>query len=503
MRISTILKKIKLDKSSRDVVIGVLIAGLIGVNLLITQLPWKLDLSRGQAYTLSNSSKKILSSLKDPVEITFFANSDLPSKFLPTKTEVSDLLSEYKYSSSKVSVKTVDPKSDEASRKLAGEYNIPELQFSSVENDQFAVSSGYFGIGVKVKDKKESIPTIDTQTLEYTISSILYKATATTQKKVAISGGGPDLSMFGQPGSGESMESLRQILSSQSTVEQVDLAKLDSSYRPLVLLDGAESSVTDESLKSIKTYLDAGGAAIFMTDGVVVSNDLVGSSASARLKPLTDEYGITVNRDLVLSAQSEIVNFGANQSQQYVTQYPYWVRTNIFNPEAPYAANISSLTFPWTSSLSLTKKPNVKQVELVRSTGQSWKATDVADLKPNTIKEPTKFGPQLLISHAKNTKTKGEIIVIPSSRFVQDRYLGRSSNLDFVINLVNDFSSAGALSGIRARATQSLPIPSLVNAQKDMFKWGNILLLPMLFAGYGAYRLWTRQKVSQVGADAS
>ncbi|MEI7653167.1 MAG: GldG family protein [bacterium] len=493
MRISSILKKIKLDKSSRDVVIGVLIAGLMGINLLITQIPWKLDLSRGHAYTLSDSSKRIISTLKDPVEIMFFANSDLPSKFLPTKTEVSDLLSEYKYSSTKVSVKTVDPKSDEASRKLAAEYSIPELQFSSVENDQFAVSSGYFGIGIKVKDKKESIPTIDTQTLEYTISSILYKATSPTQKKVALVGGAPDLSMMGQPGSGESMDTLRQVLTSQSPVEQVDLTKLDSSYRPLVMLDTQDSALTEESLTAVKSYLAGGGAAIFMTDGVAVSNDLVGSSASAKLQPLLDEYGISVNRDLVLSAQSEIVNFGANQSQQYVTQYPYWVRTNMFNPEAPYAANISSLTFPWTSSLSLKKKADVRQVELVRSTVQSWKVTDVADVKPNSVKEPANPGSQLLIAHAKNTKSKGEVIVIPSSRFVQDRYLGRSSNLDFVVNLVNDFSSAGALSGIRARAMQSLPMPSLVNAQKDMFKWGNILLLPLLCVGYGFMRLRMRK----------
>lgn len=496
MRITSILKKIKLEKSSRDVVIGVLIAGLIGANLFITQIPWKLDLSRGQAYTLSAPSKKILSSIKDPAEIILFANSDLPSKFLPTKTEVSDLLSEYKNSSSKITVKTVDPKSDEASRKLAGEYGIPELQFSSVENDQFAVSSGYFGIGVKIKDQKQSIPTIDTQTLEYTISSMLYKATSTNQKKVALAGGAPDLSLLGQQGSGESMETLRQILSSQSPVEQVDLAKLDSTYRPLVLLDTQGSPISDESLAGVKSYLAGGGAAILMTDGVAVSNDLVGSSASATLKPLMDEYGIGINRDLVLSAQSEIVNFGANQSQQYVTQYPYWVRTNMFNPDAPYAANISSLTFPWTSSLSLVKKSDVRQVELVRSTAQSWKVTDVADVKPNNVKNPANPGTQLLIAHAKNTKTKGEIIVIPSSRFVQDRYLGRSSNLDFVINLVNDFSSDGALSGIRARATQSLPMPALVNAQKDMFKWGNILLLPLLCVGYGFMRLRMR-KISE------
>jgi ABC-type uncharacterized transport system involved in gliding motility auxiliary subunit len=113
-------------------------------------------------------------------------------------------------------------------------------------------------------------------------------------------------------------------------------------------------------------------------------------------------------------------------------------------------------------------------------------------LKPTTEKKPTDVGIKQLIAYAKNQKNKGEIVVIPSTRFVQDGYLGRSGNLDFMINLVNEFSSGGALSGIRARAIQAYPLPNIAPGQKDLYKWSNILLLPLIFAAYGVLRLRKR-----------
>ncbi|MEI6327100.1 MAG: GldG family protein [Candidatus Roizmanbacteria bacterium] len=492
MKIQSILSKLHLGKSSRDVVVGVIIAVLVGVNVLIAQVPFKVDLSRGRAYTLSAASQKIVSGIKDPIEITFFANGDLPTKFQSTRTEVSDLLSEYKRASSKLTIKTVDPKTDDSAKKLVTEFQIPQLEFSSVENDQFAVSNGYFGIGIKSKDKTESIPAIDTQTLEYNISSALYKLSTTNQKKIGMFGGGPDLSQYGQPGSGETIETLRQILSQQSVVEQIDLKMLDQSVRPVIVLDGAKSPITEESIAGLKAYLNKGGAAIFMTEGVSVSNDLVGTTAPMKLKSLLDEYGIAIQPNLVLSNQSEIVNFGTDPSRQYISNYRYWIRTNIFNPAASYMSNVGSLTFPWTSSVSVQKKSNVTQTDVVRSTAQSWTTTDISDLKPTTEKKPTDTGMKKLIAYAKNQNTKGEIVVIPSTRFVQDAYLGRSGNLDFMINLVNEFSSGGALSGIRARAIQTYPLPSIAPAQKDLFKWGNVFLLPVVFVLYGILRLRKR-----------
>ncbi len=83
-------------------------------------------------------------------------------------------------------------------------------------------------------------------------------------------------------------------------------------------------------------------------------------------------------------------------------------------------------------------------------------------------------------------------MVIPSARFVQDNFLGRSGNLEFIVNLVNEFASDGALSGIRSRAIAALPIPALDPNTKDIYKWANVLVLPALLGAWGVLRLKKR-----------
>ena len=87
MKASHLLKKFKLDSLSRDVIIGVLLTALLGINLLISGISLRLDLSRGKAYSLSESSAKILRDLKDPVELVFFVSEDLPTSFITTKNQ--------------------------------------------------------------------------------------------------------------------------------------------------------------------------------------------------------------------------------------------------------------------------------------------------------------------------------------------------------------------------------------------------------------------------------
>lgn len=498
MKIKQILKRFKLDGTSRDILIGIAIVILIGSNILISGIPFILDLSRGKAYSLSPSTISILRKVKEPVEISFFVSDNIPSSFLTTKNQVSDLLTEYRKGSSNVSVKIIDPKKDKNEEKIVSqEFGIQETQFSQMENDQFAVSTGYFSLGVKVKDNKSSIQRIDPLNLEYNISSIIYKMTQGQDASVGVYGGEQDVRLMGQGQGGESINILKQILSQQMDVKAVDLTTLSSPPKTLVILDSQTTPLDDKATKGLEVYLASGGKVILFTSGMQVSDSLTATKGSSNLKNILDSYGIQIQDDLVLSGQSEIVNFGSDATSRMVAKYPYWLNTNVFNSEASYTSNVNYLTFPWVSSIILTKRSGVVQKEIVRSTPQSWILSGTSlDLKPQSIVPPNKsqLKQYILIAYAKDQKTKGEMMVIPSTRFVQDAYLGRSGNLEFIVNLVNEFASDGALSGIRARAITTYPLPSLDANAKDVFKWANVLVLPMLFGLFGLLRLRSRGK---------
>lgn len=493
MKLSKLLHKIKLGQTSRDVVVGIAIALLIGANLLITSVPLRLDLSRGKAYSLSPSTQKIVRELKDSIEITFFLSDNIPSSFLTTKNQVNDLLTEYKRSSSKILLKYVDPrKASKDTQSVAQEYGVQETQFSQLESDQYAVSAGFFSIGIKSGEQKVAIQRIDPANLEYNISSIIYKLSQTGDVKVGVVGAAPALgAMYGQAPS-ESMGALEQILGQQFTLENTDLTKIDESVKTIVLLDGQSSPATEEGATGLKKYLDKGGKVILFTSSMDLSETMVTASRESKLRPLLNSYGIKINEDLVLSNQAEIVNFSNDVFNR--GKYPFWLMTNVFNPDASYTANVNYLMFPWTSSISLTKKDNIVQKEIVRATQQSWVRSGEVDVKPESISNPStsELKQPILIAYAKDSKTKGEIMVIPSTRFVQDNFLGRSGNLEFIINLVNEFASDGALSGIRSRAIAAVPLPALDPNTKDIYKWANVLVLPALLGAWGALRLKKR-----------
>lgn len=492
MNAQNILKKIRLDSTSRDALIGIFIAGLVGANLLLTTTSLRIDLSKGQAYSLSPSTAKVVNKLKDPVEITFFVSDNVPTSFITSKNTVADLLREYRNLGSKVNVKTVDPKRDEAMAKEASEYGIAPVEFSQIENDQFAVSNGYFGLGIKMKDKKASIPQIDISNLEYNITSSIFKLSQVEDQKVVVVGGGS--TQMSEPSRGDTLMNLQQILDQQFTVINSPLDTLGSDTKALVLVDNIAQGLESQDVEGVRSYLRSGGKAIIMTYGVDVTNNLTVATAESKLAPLLADYGVKVNPDLVLSNQAEIVNFGNSQNSRLLTRYPYWLSTNVFNPQASYTSNVSHLTFPWTSSIKMTKKEGISQKEIVKSTPDSWKKSGMSDALPQGIAKPANsdLGEQLLIGYATSQKYGSEIVVIPSVRFVQDGFLGRSGNLEFVLNLVNEFASEGLLSGIRSRASTAVQISPMAISQKDFFKWGNVLFLPGLFAIYGAYRLSKR-----------
>lgn len=458
------------------------------VNYLMSQFSLKLDFSKNRAHTLSNSTKQVLRNLKDPVSITFYSSSALPSRLQPAKREVTDLLNDYKSEGkNKITILVKDPKKDQKAKQEATNFGIPELNFSQQEQDRFAVTTGYFGIGLTEKDKKASIPQVaNIGDLEYNLTAAIYKISITSL---------PEVGVMGNDSPEQQFITLRQAGASQFAIK--DVATPSASLKTLIVIDDHEKQYTEEETTNIEKYIRGGGKAIFMTDGVWVSGDLQSSEATHGLFALLRTFGITLNKNLVLSTAAEVVNFGVGgDGSQVLTAYPYWVRTQTFDRSNTYFSNVRQLTFPWTSSLSLASPTGVQLNTLVRTVPTSWEQTSDFTLNPSEIKQPNqKSLKQVTLIASAKLANGGQLMVIPSSRFVEDQFLSQSSsNLDFMLNVMSDYAAGGALSGIRQRSVDLYPIPpDLSNQQKDVFKYLTILLLPLAFAAYGVFHLVKRK----------
>jgi len=484
-----LINLLKLDIFKKQFIIILAFTVFIGSNFILSFVSFRLDFSNGQAYTLSSSTKNILRHLEKPVTIKFYVSSDLPTKLIIVKNEVVDFLNEFnKIGRGKVTVKTLDPKKDTNALKEVQELDIPELQFSQLEADKYAVTTAYFGIAIIIGDKKEIIAqATDLESLEYNLTAAIYKMVKTNLGKVAVLGMSEVFDT-----TNDNLATLKKVLRQQFEVSFVQ--DIGNSYKSILIFDDNQKEYTREEVEKIKNYLDKKGTAIFFVDGVWVGSNLQTMESKNNLFGLLREWGVEVNKNLVLSTSAEMVNFG-NESFQYYSTYPFWIKTNNFNTKSSFFSNINQLTFPWVSSVTVKNQPNIELQELVRSTKNSWLQSNNFVLNPQNIPQPTQnnLKEQVIVVQAKK-KNGGQIIIIPSSRFIQENYLSRTSdNLEFTLNILNDLVSDGALSGIRQRAVSYYPLPELAENQKDIFKYLNILLLPGLLTLYGVVRL-TKKK---------
>lgn len=459
------------------------------LNFLLSTLPVRLDFSQGKIYTLSPATKKVLSSLQKPIAITFFASSNLPARLLPLKTDVVDILNEYSEMKGKVSVSVVDPSKNENALKQVKEAGIPELQFSQMDQNKYAVTASYFGLLIAYGDKKEALPQVtDLSTLEYNLTSTIYRLTKTSLDKVAVIGPMADLQIVGQ------------VLSSQFEVDPITLSDkedftIPASNKALVLVETPEQMLTGNETAAVKKYLQASGRAMLFVDGVGIDSNFVASNSASDLLGLVKDYGIAVDKNLVLSANAELVSFSSSQGSFFVP-YPFWFKTNGFNSQSSYFNGVRQLTFPFSSSLTLNNNGDYETKPLVMTIKQSWTQKDQYVLDPQLQQTPksSDFKTLVVAAESKSKSGQGQLIVVPSSRFPLDRYQNQTSdNLGFLLNSLNEMASGGALTGIRARMTNYYPLPELADSQKDLFKYSAILLLPLLFGGYGFIRLWKRR----------
>jgi hypothetical protein len=328
---------------------------------------------------------------------------------------------------------------------------------------------------------------VNLSSLEYDITSAIYKMSREQAPKIGF------WRQKNQADDPNDFLSFQTLVERQFSLQPVNLAtseaQIDPTIRTIVIVAENEKIGT-KGLAELKRFVQEGGNLVVMADGISVGNTLAAQPATHDLFSFLSDNGVVINRDLVLSETAEVANFSDGRFT-FFTPYPFWLKTAAFDRKRTEFANVGTLLFPWASSLSVSGRDN--NTVLAKTQKNSWKQVDKFTLIPNKIPSPQKKDQAVFNLVAEVKVGQGRVMVIPTSRFIKQQFISeRSENIEFILNVLNDYASGGALSGIRARALTFAPLEGVSERTKEFITYVNILFLPGLFALYGVRRLTKR-----------
>lgn len=172
-------------RSQRYVKFLVYVVAVILVNIVGITLFFRVDLTAGNKYSLSEASRQTLTTLSEPLTIKVFFTRNLPPPHNTTERYLHDLLEAYgvhadrhfNYRFHDVTSGGGEPGGDVAANQdLAREYGIHPVQVQNIESDEVKVKQAYLGLVIIHGDMTEKISPIDsTEGLEYRITAGIRK----------------------------------------------------------------------------------------------------------------------------------------------------------------------------------------------------------------------------------------------------------------------------------------------------------------------------------------
>lgn len=509
-----------------------LTAGIIVVlNLLLSGVSLKLDLTSSQQYTLARVTKDIIRGLPQVATFKVYLSHEFPESLLGLRQDIRDLVGEYaRTSRGQVIVEENDPKTNAVGAQEVERYGIPQIQFNSFGQQKFTISTGYIGIAVLYGGKAETIPIIRSiDTLEYDLTAAIQKLSRNITPVLGLAGG------YGENLAPE----VRQVLAKQYAVEDVWLN--DSVGVPdavdALLMVGPNAPMPDDALYNLDQYVVSGRPLVVFADGYQVKQEYLTADPNAareRLNDLLGNYGVQIKKNVVADTRSNQVLAFAAGTLQVLQPYPVWpkITREGLAENHPITAKLRTLTLPWASALELTPTSTAATITTLIKTSPRSFAVSVEKgsifLNPSALQQidPTGFQsyplaalvqgqltsafagkpmPQKIVQSLKRqSRTRreateqGRVLVVGSATMLDPEIMNQApENFALLANALEVLTSGQSLGDIRTRSLSNRPLKTVTDAQKFAIHYGNVAAGAAVALVSGIVALLVRRRQDQ------
>lgn len=369
----------------------------------------RIDLTQEKRYTLSESSKKLMSNLEDIVFIRCYLEGDIPSEYKKLRNETKEMLDQFRAYNPDIEYEFVDPNGFENAKDKNEFYQrlfekgfSPLLTTSTNNNSQVQqyifpyLEITYKGrttivplISSKNGFSGESIINASIQNLEYNLYSAIRSVATQQRGKIAFLYGHGEwevnniwdfissLSEYYDVDSISINEKLNALTERVYDSVNPNLVKIKNKFDCLIVAKPT-SIFSYKDLYLIDQYIMHGGKILWLLDPLNVSMDSLQTQANTfaisnftGVDDILFRYGVKLNTDLVTDMQCAKIPIVTGQYQNNTPQMTYYP-WNFFPEISPNANHIisdkiSPVKMEFTSSIDTTNSPAKKTVLLSSS----------------------------------------------------------------------------------------------------------------------------------------
>lgn len=381
--------------------LGILIVGLLALNILGNYFFKRFDLTADKRYTLSETSLNLIKQVDSPLYIDVYLEGQFPGEFKRLQSETRQTLEEFKAYNSNIIFQFVNPlekeEEREANMKMLYQRGLTPISITVDDKGKqsqevvfpWAVAT-YNGKVTKVQLLKnmmgattEEKVVSSVQHLEYAFADAFNKIIKEKQKKIAVIKG------IGELHDLQIADFLKSVRESyyigpftMDSVKVNPTGSLEALKKyDLAIIAKPSKRFTEEEKEVLDQFIINGGKTLWLVDNVQAEMDSLYNETGAILAypkdlNLTDmffKYGVRINPSLVKDEQATPIKLATGEpgSQTQYEQY-FWKYAPFVYPQSqhPIVKNIEGVKFEFANPIELLKN-DIKKTVLMETSQYS------------------------------------------------------------------------------------------------------------------------------------
>lgn len=365
-----------------------LLVGVLGV------FKFRIDLTQEKRYTLTETTEKVLSVVKQPLTIDVYLEGDFPASFKQLQSETRFILEEFRRINPKINFNFIDPIKDKISQETLEAMGMQPSILPDVKDGKISQIVLYPYAVAKYQDKGISIPLVVQQqnvssseqlsksieSLEYQLVSTIKSITSEDRKNIGVLVNQDELRPDEFQGFMEmALENYNTFPIIPKNQKELTLEDVPNLQRTdALVIAKPRKAFTDTEKVVLDQYIMNGGRTLWMIDAVNAEMDTLTQKKKIMAYPndlnMTDfffNYGIRINpalvKDVKKHALLRLVTGEVSGNPQYMSlPWPYF-GLGIDENKNPITKNINPVKLEFPTSIDTLGRPNIKTQVLFQS----------------------------------------------------------------------------------------------------------------------------------------